>query len=288
MAYQRLYGVSVIVTILLAVGVGVGTRSVLDRQGGVEIVLQVVPSPGQSPTGAQIEAIRRIVADRVAARYGILDPLTALTRHSGAPAIRVQAPGVDLANRQEAETLLQTTGALTVLALPAPLPKDAPTGRYRVLASNADIDAHGVSVGVDNVGAPMVDAVLHDPGAKRVVAYTAAHVGGYLGIAIDGKSYHTPVIAQGVTGDEFQIGDTRRYEKTDTLAVILQHGPLPVPMNVVSVKALAATPRPSNATLGVLAGGAVGLIGLFIIVVSAALSPRRPRRRLLSPRVDTM
>ena len=69
------------------------------------------------------------------------------------------------------------------------IPADA-----EILVTAADVDPTGWAVSEDGNGSPAVDLRFKPEAAQRSAKHTAANVGGYLAIAIDGTVVSVPVI----------------------------------------------------------------------------------------------
>lgn len=243
----------------------------LDVQGGARVLLQAMPAPGQTLDDETMEATRHVIESRVNGGFGVAEPVIQVVTSGGKRFISVELPGLKK-NLQNVESVLQKTGQLTLVALDAtPLPPGASTAGHRVLARGADIDGKRVAVGTDSLGAPAVDVTVRDSAAAAISAYTAAHVGGYMGIAIDNKIYSSPQI-QSPLGGEFQITNVGSLDNAKNLAITLKYGALPVPLQVAGVQEVSATLGPANVRASILAGA----IGLGIVMLFMALRYRLP------------
>jgi preprotein translocase subunit SecD len=238
----------------------------LDLQGGARILLQAMPAPGQALDDETMEATRRIIESRVNGGLGVAEPVIQTVTSGHKRFISVELPGLKK-NLQNVESVLQKTGQLTLVALDAtPLPRGASTHGHRVLGRGTDIDGKKVAVGTDAVGAPAVDVTVRGPAAARIAEYTAAHVGGYMGIALDNKIYDSPQI-QSPLGGQFQITNVGSLDNAKNLAITLKYGALPVPLQVAGVQQVSATLGPDNVRASILAGA----VGLVIVMLFMAL-----------------
>lgn len=255
----------------LHLGRPVTVQQGLDLQGGARILLQAVPAPGQTLDDDTMEATRHIIESRVNGGFGVAEPVIQTVTSGDKHFISVELPGLKT-NLQNVESVLQKTGQLTLVALDGtPLAPGASTQGYRVLARGADIDGKQVAVGTDSLGAPAVDVTVRDRAAAAISAYTAAHVGGYMGIAIDDKIYSSPQI-QSPLGGQFQITNVGALENAKNLAITLKYGALPVPLTVAGVQEVSATLGPDNVRASILAG----TVGLGIVMLFMALRYRVP------------
>ena len=255
----------------LQLGRPVTAQQGLDLQGGARILLQAMPAPGQTLDDETMEATRQIIESRVNGGFGVSEPVIQTIKSGDRRFISVELPGLTT-NLQNVESVLQKTGQLTLVALDGtPLPRGASTQGYRVLARGTDIDGEKVAVGTDALGAPAVDVTVRGRAVEAISAYTAAHVGGYMGIAIDDKIYSSPQI-QSPLGDQFQITHVGSLDNAKNLAITLKYGALPVPLRVAGVQEVSATLGPENVRASILAGA----VGLVIVMLFMAVRYRLP------------
>ena len=255
----------------LQLGRPVTVQQGLDLQGGARILLQAIPAPGQTLDDDTMEATRHIIESRVNGGFGVAEPVIQAVKSGDKRFISVELPGLKK-NLQNVENVLQKTGQLTLVALDStPLPPGASTAGHRVLARGADIDGKRVAVGSDSLGAPAVDVTVRDSAAGAISDYTAAHVGGYMGIAIDDKIYSSPRI-QSPLGGQFQITNVGSLDNAKNLAITLKYGALPVPLQVAGVQEVSASLGPDNVRASLLAG----IAGLGVVMLFMALRYRLP------------
>ncbi|HKC72824.1 MAG TPA: protein translocase subunit SecD [Chloroflexota bacterium] len=280
---QSLVGIAVITLLALVIaisGTGLFTLHLgrpvtvqlgLDLQGGARILLQAMPTPGQALDDETMEATRRIIESRVNGGLGVAEPVIQTVTSGDKRFISVELLGLKK-NLQNVESVLQKTGQLTLVALDAtPLPRGASTHGHRVLARGTDIDGTKVAMGTDAVGAPAVDVTVRGPAAAQIAEYTAAHVGGYMGIALDNKIYDSPQI-QSPLGGQFQITNVGSLDNAKNLAITLKYGALPVPLQVAGVQEVSATLGPEHVRASLLAGA----VGLVIVMFFMAIHYRVP------------
>ncbi len=137
-------------------------------------------------------------------------------------------------------TLIGTTGRFDFV----------PLGRVEVQDGQAlDLAAYpplfsgdqvtGASIGADQTGQRTIDIVL-GPGATAAFAeYTAAHVGDYFAIVLDGTVISAPVINEPIPGGRVQISQGGiggfPLDAAQNLVDVIQSGALPFPISEVSV-----------------------------------------------------
>ena len=243
----------------------------LDLQGGARVLLQAKPIPGHTINSGDMNAARQIIESRVNGGFGVSEPVIQVVQSGNQWYISVELPGLKK-NIQSVESVLQQTGQLTLVALgPTQLPAGASTKGYQVLARGDEIIGNDVNVGTDTVGRPAVNVTVRDPGATAIYTYTQNHIGQYMGIAIDGKIYDSPVIQDALPGGIFQITNLT-LDQANNLAVTLKYGALPVPLKIAGVQEVSASLGPANVRASILAG----VVGLFIVILFMALYYRLP------------
>jgi len=245
----------------------------IDLQGGARVLLQAVPSDGKTPSDDTMNAARQIIESRVNGGLGVSEPVVQVVQNGGLRFISVELPGLAKDIRQ-VESVLQRTGVLTLVALNSTsLPSGASTKGYQVLAHGTDLIASSVSVGSDATN-PQYYAVslrVNDQAGSAISTYSSAHVGGYMGIAIDNKIFESPSIQQPL-GSQFEINRLQTIDQANNLATVLKYGALPIPLKIQSVNEVSASLGPSNVQASLLAGG----VGLLIVMLFMAIYYRVP------------
>jgi hypothetical protein len=115
----------------------------------------------------------------------------------------------------------------TILAAGAPLPAN-PT----VILTGADIIQAKASLD-STTNQWGIEFKLSPAGKTRLAEYTAAHVGAYLVIALDGQVISAPRINAAITGGSAVIQADFDQATAGLLAAVLTSGALPVPLKVV-------------------------------------------------------
>ncbi len=245
----------------------------IDLQGGARVLLQAVPPDGKTPSDDTMNAARQILQSRVNGGLGVSEPVVQVVKNGSLRFISVELPGLKKDIRQ-IESVLQRTGVLTLVALNStPLSTGASTKGYQVLAHGTDLIASSVSVGSDatNPAFYAVNLRVNDQAGSAISTYSSAHVGGYMGIAIDNKIFDSPTIQQAL-GSQFEINHLPTVDAANNLATVLKYGALPIPLKIQSVNEISASLGPSNVQASLLAGG----IGLLIVMLFMAIYYRVP------------
>ncbi|MCT7659637.1 SecDF P1 head subdomain-containing protein [Mycobacterium deserti] len=121
-------------------------------------------------------------------------------------------------------------------------------------------------------GEPVVDLEFTGEGTKTWGEFTAANVGDQTAFVVDTKVISAPVIMEAIPGGRLQI--TGRFEPADAkaLASVLGHDPLPLLLTfeASTPKTVAGQPASTVVRIGLLAGGAVLVLGIVGSVVYLA------------------
>ncbi len=198
---------------------------------GLRLEFVAKPVAGATPTSADMAAIVTVVKSRLASA-GIVDPTVTI---EGSDTVVVELPGVtdshpismllghagEVAFVPLGSTQVTEGDALDLAAFPPLLTGDA-------IAS--------ASVGSDQNGRPAIDFVLTAAGARAFGAYTAANIGDYLAITLDGFVVSAPVIQNEIRDGQVQItgGGLAGFGPDEAAAfvAILKSDPLPFPLEL--------------------------------------------------------
>ena len=132
------------------------------------------------------------------------------------------------------------------------------------------------TIGQDTTGGLTVDFVLKDEGAKLFADYTAANVGDYFAIVLDGNVISAPVIQSSIPNGQVQIsaGGIGGFTPADAnnLVTILKFGSLPFPLQELSSSQISATLGAQFLDQSLIAG----LIGILLVITFMLLYYRLP------------
>ncbi|MDW8102093.1 MAG: protein translocase subunit SecD [Anaerolineae bacterium] len=210
----------------------------LDLRGGLQVVLEADPPPGEKVTPESMEAVRNIIQNRVDG-MGVVE---AVVQRQGENRILVELPG--LVNPDEAIATLKATGRLefveagltplpeglkilttyevplepspteTITPPPGAAPTPPPTITPTVtLTPTTEITPtpqvyrtimtgkhlKSARVGSDEFGRPEIDFELTREGAEIFAKYTTEHQGEFLAIVMDGIVISCPQIKEPIT-----------------------------------------------------------------------------------------
>lgn len=283
----------------------------LDLQGGLEVLLQAAPAPGQQTTTDLMEAARTIIEQRING-LGVSEPLV---QPIGTDRIAVQLPGVqdpDLAIRTFGETgllefvdvgtfrlfggeLLSTTQVLTpalpltgTAATPIPTasvttttgaitpttpttPTETALGPFRTIMTGVHLESAAV-VPDPQTGLPAISFKLTPAGAQIFAEHTRNNVGRYLAITMDKRVLSSPTIQTAILGGNGQITGQFSPSEAQALVVQLKYGSLPVPLKVISSRTVGPTLGQDSINRSYIAGA----IGISMVILFMLLYYRLP------------
>jgi len=247
------------------------TKLGLDLQGGLRVEYQAQPVNGVEPTPADMAILKDIIERRVNST-GVSEPVVVV---QGTDRIVVELPGVTDADA--VRRLVGQTGRLDFVPLGSTqvqVGQELDLVAYPPLFSGDQIKS--ASIGQSSTGGLTVDFVLKDEGAKLFADYTAAHVGEYFAIVLDGKVISAPVINEAIPNGQVQIsagslGGFSAAEAND-LVTILKFGSLPFPIQEVSAQQISATLGSQFLAQSLIAG----MIGILLVITFMLLYYRLP------------
>jgi preprotein translocase subunit SecD len=257
----------------------------LDLQGGMQLLLQPDIAAGQTVTGDDMAAVKRIVESRVNG-MGVTEPVVQMV---GSDRILVEMPGitnkeqaiaslrqtgsmewVDTGNQFfEAGTAISTTfqiyGTLEAISTTTPL-----TNVYRTLLTGKYIKTSQVSF--SQTGAPEIAFELNSDGATIFLNHTTANVGKYVAIVLDGKVISCPRIDSAIPDGRGVITGKFTADSAKALVLQLRYGALPVALKVVDIREIGPSLGQDSVTKSVRAG----IIGLVVVLLFMILHYRLP------------
>ena len=270
-----------------------GTRSVelkqgLDLKGGLQVLLE----SSSDATSDNMDAAKKVVESRVNG-LGVSEPQV---QRQGDNRIIVEIPGIDNPdqaiatlrgtgllefvemgqNPMPAGTLIQTdhvggsaavgaTGAVTPTVNPA-------TGSpYVTIMTGADLESANIGFN-QTTSAPEIQFTLRDTGKDKFAEYTSAHVGDFLAIVMDKVVLSAPRINSAITDGAGVIEGQFTQDEARSLAIQMQYGALPVPLNVIDIRAVGATLGADSVRSSIIAG----VIGLMTVLLFMLIYYRLP------------
>jgi preprotein translocase subunit SecD len=247
------------------------TKLGLDLRGGLRVEYRAEPVGDKAPRPEDLEVIRKIIENRVNAS-GVSEPVVTT---QGTDRIVVELPGVS--DPDAIRRLVRQTGRLDFVPLGQTTKQKGDTideKQFPPLFSGDQLDS--AAIGTDQNGRRVVTFKLKDTGAKLFGDYTAANIGNYFAIVLDGSVISAPVIQNAIPGGNVEIsqpgiGGFPLKEATD-LTTVLQFGSLPFPITELSNNTISATLGDQFFNQSLLAGA----IGILLVILFMLIYYRLP------------
>ncbi len=272
--------VLLVVISALVYGLSREPRLGLDLKGGTQLTLQASPTDDvRTITPDVMAGVQSVIQQRIDG-LGVAEPLVQI---SGEDQLFVQLPGV--ADPDRAIDLLGDTARLEFrqqrIATQIPL---QPDGQF--IESGEEVEAVFQSVGLtgdllrsaDPAPTPTqgiwsVNIAFKGEGGERFAELTRdiAGTGRSIGIFLDDTLISAPIVgaefaASGITGGQATISGNFSIEDATDLAIKLQAGALPVPIEVIENRTVGAILGSESIQLSLYAGVS-GLILVFIYML---------------------
>ncbi|MGH2352007.1 MAG: protein translocase subunit SecD [Chloroflexota bacterium] len=238
----------------------------LDLQGGLQVLLQADPPPGQTVNREAMEAARSVIEQRVNA-FGTTEPVIQL---QGDNRIVVEMPGIkSQEDRERAIQLFGETGLLEFLDVgttPLPSGTRVEPGQYPTVLTGKNLNPQQISVGFDARNQPLIHFGWDAEGAGIFGEYTEQNVGKYMAIVLDNVVLSTPVIRSRIDNQGVIEGSFTLDEAKD-IVTKLKYGALPIPMEVIQQRAVGATLGQESVRQSITAGAVgLGVVMVFMLV----------------------
>lgn len=231
----------------------------LDLVGGSRLVFDIdTTKVGQSEKKDAIASLKAVIERRVNL-FGVSEPSIQTTEFEGKNRVVVELPGVK--DTKQAVALVGRTAQL-IFAEVVDETKLSPSD-----LTGADLKAAKVSF--DQVsGKAIVQISFSEEGAKKFETLTEKNTGKPLPIVLDGSVISAPVVNGKISGGNAQISGNFSTEAAKELAIQLNAGALPLPIQLIEERTVGATLGTEAVQKSVMAG-AVGLaiVALFMILL---------------------
>ncbi len=251
------------------------TKLGLDLEGGLRVEYQALPKDGVSPTAESMGVIKDIIERRVNTT-GVSEPVVVT---QGSDRVVIELPGVS--DVDSVRRLVGQTGQLDFVPLGS---TPATEGQVLDLETNPPLfsgdQIQSAAIGQDPQGGLSVDFVLKNDGpnsgAQLFAAHTAANIGQYFAVTLDGTVITAPSINSAIPNGQVQItaggiGGFPVKEATD-IVTILKFGSLPFPIEELSSEQISATLGEQFLNQSLLAG----FLGISLVIAFMLLYYRMP------------
>jgi protein-export membrane protein SecD len=170
----------------------------------------------------------------------------------------------------ESEQITSPVTGLEEITSTAPLFPEQGTV-YETVFTGRDLKAAGVDRN-PTTGEFVVLFEMQPEAGQRFADYTGSHIGQYLTIVLDGVVVSSPVIRDAIPSGSGTISGNFTYQSARSLAIQLQYGALPVPLEVESQRSIGATLGAESVEKSVTAG----IIGLTTVLLFMLIYYRLP------------
>lgn len=245
----------------------------LDIQGGMQVVLEADMSEvPQADREAALESAKSVILRRVDL-YGISEPVVQTAQVGDSYRIIVELPGVE--DPQQALSLVGQTAQLQFMLVKYPeVPADGVASDSAALYPTVeDVGLSGVDLERASLSfnpqtrEPEVALQFNSQGAETFATVTTDHTGETLGIFLDGSPLMLPTISTPILTGQAVITGQFTAEEAKQLAIQLNAGALPTPIQVIEQRTIGASLGQEAVSKSVLAG----LVGLGFVLVFMVL-----------------
>ena len=249
----------------------VGFRQGLDIRGGTHLVYETQVPEGETVTDSQVEGVISIIRNRVDA-FGVSEPIV---QRVGDDRIMVQIPGIrDVERaksligrtaqldfreqrRQEDGTFVTDPQTGSIIWDPVLAPNDTGqlvplTGEYMLPNSQVVLDPA--------TNLPQVAFEFNSEGARMFENITSRLLNQPLGIHLDGLLISDPVVQAVISRNGVITGLS--IEQADDLAIQLNAGALPIPIQLIREQDVDATLGAESVNKSMVAG----IVGLLLVL----------------------
>ncbi|MBI3109768.1 protein translocase subunit SecD [Candidatus Daviesbacteria bacterium] len=255
----------------------------LDLQGGTQLVLLTqMDKIDPEQRDAALESAKEVIERRVNL-YGVSEALVQTSKLGDQRRIIVELPG--LKDASAAANLVGKTAQLDFREEPAtpsassgqaPSADLAEATRSGIPAvfsftptglTGADLKKAEVTFGGSGKQAgPQVAIEFNEAGAQKFAQITKANIGKPLAIFLDDLPISAPVVQQEIIGGNAVITGEFTTEEAKNLAIQLNAGALPVPINILEERHIGPTLGQESVNKSLVAG-VIGLVMVMIFMV---------------------
>lgn len=227
----------------------------LDLQGGVHVVMEVQEAEGVRITDDVVVRTMAVIERRINA-LGVAEPIV---QRQGDRRIIVELPGV-----HDPDQAVETIGKTALLEFKDPFGNTVFTGAL----------LQSASLSYDEFGRPAVSIRLNSEGARLFGELTGRYslTQQPLPIVLDGEVLVAPVPREAITSGEAIITGNFTQEEARQLAILLQSGSLPVPLEVMEIRNVG----PTLGAESIERSWKAGIAGFALVVLFMCLYYRLP------------
>lgn len=228
----------------------------LDLQGGTRLIYQMDTSRiSASDVGAATQSTINVIEQRVNG-LGVSEPVIQSSKIGNTNTIIVELPGISDVN--EAVSLIGKTAQLVFQQQDS----SSPTGFSDTSLTGAHLKRADVTYD-QTTGEPQVSLQFDSEGTKIFSDLTQANLQKPLAISLDSQIISAPTVQSAITSGQAVINGQFSVSDAKKLALELNAGALPVPINLISQTNIGATLGSDSVKKSLVAG----IVGLFLVAI---------------------
>ncbi len=240
----------------------------LDLAGGSQLVFEAdmskIPADKQATA---LDGVKNVIERRVNL-FGVSEPTVQTSVFNGKDRVIVELPGIT--DTQQAVDLIGKTaqlGFFEVKEIPKTLTASASSQLIPTDLTGADLQSASV-VFDSQTGKPAISLQFTQAGGDKFATITGRNIQKPLPIILDNAIISAPVVQSQITGGSAQISGTFTVDDAKQLAIQLNAGALPVPVNLVQETTVGATLGQTSINQSILAG----IVGVLMVATFMILA----------------
>ncbi len=240
----------------------------LDLAGGSHLVFEADMSkiPDDKKSTA-LDGVRNVIEKRVNL-FGVSEPTVQTSSFGGRDRVIVELPGVS--DTKQAVGLIGKTAQLLfmeVIEIPGVAGATPSATLQPTDLTGADLQSAAV-VFDSQTGKPTISLQFTKEGGDKFEKITERNIGKPLPVVLDNQLVTQPTVQGKITGGQAQISGSFTIDEAKELAIQLNAGALPVPVNLVEERTVGATLGSASVKQSV----AAGIVGVVMVMLFMILS----------------
>jgi preprotein translocase subunit SecD len=235
----------------------------LDLAGGSQLTFEADMSKiSADRQKTALDGVRNVIERRVNL-FGVSEPIVQTSEFQGKDRIIVDLPGVS--DTQQAVSLIGQTAQLQfseIKELPATKTASASSTLVPTNLTGADLKSAAVQFD-SQTGKPVISLQFTDEGGKKFETITGRNIGKPLPIILDNQIVSAPNVQQQISGGSAQISGNFKIDEAKQVAIQLNAGALPVPVNLIQQTSIGASLGALSVKQSILAG----IVGAVMVVI---------------------
>lgn len=233
----------------------------LDLAGGSHLVFEADTSKVDSVKKKDaLESVRNVIERRVNL-FGISEPSVNTSQFEGKDRIIVELSGI-----KDTKSAIDLIGQTAQLGFSEVVGASESATLVPTDLTGADLQSASV-VFDSNTGKPAISLQFTKEGGDKFANITEKNIGKPVVIVLDNAIISQPTVQEKIVGGQAQITGVFTIEEAKKLAIELNAGALPVPVNLIEERTVGATLGAESIRNSVIAGVVgVGIVSIFMIL----------------------